>query len=577
MRSLAVVASSVLLVAPLMGMGTAGAARSGDLPRICAEEESGAAQWGADLSRLGSEGIAIMDGRELVVRGEDASWRMWDDADPAFATRFHSMSWLVPGVRQGLPVVDILLERDAAAPDPSSRANAQSRRASGWTPGIIRLRMGTVACLYAATSDPRLEGVMDRLVAANLDPYRYRGAPLNKVHNQGTLANVALLEAARVFDRPEWREPAIRRFEADAGTVFDQCGMSAEQSTNYHRLNVNLWRRSLAQIGAEVDAALDLGTTVSRAALATWQLTRPDGVLDAIGNGNQKRIDPADLDIVAGSALDTRLYCPDQGWAANRTSWDDTATHYVLRFGPRPAAHGHEDRGALTWTAMGVPVFSDRGVFDRSRGERWRWSQSPSAHSTFHGIGTTWRRPFKASYERAGGKDAYRVWTSYRGDTLERVYAIEMDPMATEAALHVSDTGRSTRARQWYQRWQLDQGWMPLARRTPWEPAAVHPGTGMFLYGSCWSGMYMRMSVTPVETFPAWRSAVPTHSMECGGLDRLVRMQALWVVSPVEGLLSWDVRTGEYAVAAPTPEPEPEPTPEPTPEPVPAGRLPNFG
>ena len=569
MRSLTVVAASALLVAPLMGMGTAGAARSGDLPRICAEEQSGAAQWGVDLSRLNSGGVAIIDGRELVVRGEDASWRMWDDADPAFATRFHSMSWLVPGVRQGLPVVDILLERDAAAPDPGARAAAQDRRDSGWTPGIIRLRMGTVACLYAATSDPRLEGVMDRLVAANLDPYRYRGAPLNKVHNQGTLANIALLEAARVFDRPEWREPAIRRFEADAGTVFDQCGMSAEQSTNYQRLNVNLWRRSLAQIGAEVDAGLDLGATVARAALATWQLTRPDGILDAIGNGNRNRIDPGDLGIVDDSALDTRLYCPVQGWAANRTSWDDTATHYVLRFGPRPAAHGHEDRGALTWTALGVPVFSDRGVFDRSRGERWRWAQSALAHSTFHGIGTTWRRPFKATYMRVGDADGYRVWTSYRRTSLERVYSIPMGADDTEAVLQVSDTGRSSYPRQWYQRWQLDPGWVPLERLTAWEPAAVHPETGLFLYGSCWSSLYMRMSVTSVETFPAWRTAVPAYSMECGGLDRIVRMQTLWVVSPIEGSLTWDVRTGEYAVVPPAPEPTPEPTPTPESTPTP--------
>lgn len=566
MRSLAVAAMSALLIVPVVGAGSAGAARSGELPRICAEEESGAEQWGADLSRLATDGVAVLDGRELAVRGGDAQWRMWDSADPAFATRFHSMSWLVPGVRQGLPVVDILLERDAAAPDPGARVDAQSRRESGWIPGIIRLRMGTVACLYAATSDPRLEGVMDRLVAANLDPYRYRGAPLNKVHNQGTLANVALLEAARIFDRPEWREPAIRRFEADAGTVFDECGMTAEQSTNYHRLNVNLWRRSLAQLGAEVDPGLGLGAAVSRAALATWQLTRPDGVLDAIGNGNPKRIEPADLGVVDDSSLATHLFCPDQGWAANRTSWDDTATHYVLRFGPRPAAHGHEDRGALTWTAMGVPVFSDRGVFDRSRGERWRWAQSAAAHSTLQGVGTTWRRPFRASHVRAGDVDAYRVWTSYRRSSLERVYAIPMSVDDTEAVLQVTDTGRSPYPRQWYQRWQLDQGWVPLERLTAWEPAAVHPESGLFLYGSCWSGIYMRMSVTAVETFPAWRTAVPASAMTCGGLDRVVRMQTLWVVTPVEGLLSWDVRTGEYAVA--TPEPDPEPLPEPTPEPV---------
>lgn len=563
MRRMTIVAVVAALTASLLTAGAAGASRTGALPRICAEEEAGAQQWGTDLSRLSRDGIVTIDGRELPVRGEAASWLLWDDVDPAFATRFHSSSWLVPGLRQGLPVVDILLERDAAAPDPGFLAGNGALRESGWTAGSIRLRMGTVACVYAATQDERLAPVMDALVAANLDPYRYRGAPLNKPHNQGTLANVALLEAARVFNRPEWREPAIRRFEGDAATVFAECGMTAEQSTTYHRLNVNLWRRSLAQLGAEVDAGLDMGAAVRRGALATWQLTRPDRILDAIGTGNRLRIVPSDLGVADDSTLPTRLYCPEQGWAANRSSWDDTATHYVLRFGPRPAVHGHEDRGALTWSAQGVPVFSDRGVFDRTRGDRWRWAQSAAAHSTFHGIGTTWRRPFRATYERDSDADTYRVWTAYRRTSLERLYSIPLATDDTESVLRVSDTGRSAQSRQWYQRWQLDEGWTPLERSTAWEPAAVHESTGLYLYGTCWSGHYMRMSVTPVETFPAWRTSARAHALECGGFDRLVRLETLWVVSPVEGLLTWDWRTGEYAVNPPEIAPEPDPIPEP--------------
>lgn len=543
----AAILASVAVTAP------AGAARSGELPRICSEEESSARQWGADLSRLVTDGIVTIDGRQIDVRGEGAQWRLWDRVDPAFATHFHSMSWLVPGLRTGLPVVDIILEREAALPDPGYLRGADALRESGWTTGIIRLRMGAVACAYAATGDERLGPVMDQLVAANLDPYRYRGAPLNRPHNQGTLANVALLEAARVFGRPEWREPAVRRFEADARTVFDECGMTSEQSTTYHRLNVNLWRRSLTQVGAEVDAGVDMGAVVRRAALATWQLTRPDGVLDAIGTGNQVAVTRAALDLDDGETLPTRLYCPDLGWAANRSSWDDTATHYVLRFGPRPAKHGHEDRGALTWFAQGVPVFADRGVFDRSRGQRWTWAHSAQAHSTFHGIGTTWRRPFTAEFARVGDADSYRVETTYRRTSMQRVFTIPLPADDTESVLHVSDVGRTNYDRQWYQRWQLAEGWTPLERTTAWEPAAVHEEAGLFLYGSCRSGLYMRPSVTQVEAFPAWRVARPAHSLECGGLGKVVRMETLWIVSPVEGLLTWNALTGEYAVSPPMP------------------------
>lgn len=543
--ALALVAFTVGITVP------ADAARSGELPRICSEEEAASRQWGADISRLASEGVVVIDGRQLTVRGDAARWRLWDTADPAFATHFHSMSWLIPGLRSGAPVVDVLLEREAAVPDPGYRAGRQALKATGWTAGIIRLRMGLLSCLYAATADERLGPLMDHLVAANLDPYRYGGAPLAKPHNQGTLANVALLEAAREFDRPEWREPAIRRFEADGAAVFAKCGMTAEQSTAYHRLNVNLWRRSLAQVGAEVDAGVDMGAVVRQAALATWQLTRPDGVLDAIGTGNRTTLTRAALGLNDDTELPTRLYCADLGWAANRSSWDDTATHYVLRFGPKPKHHGHEDRGALTWFTQGVSVFADRGVFDRSRGPRWDWSTSVQAHSTFHGLRATWKFPFTADYARVGEADTYRVEAAYGRSSLARAFTIPLDADDTESALHVADVGRSIRDRQWLQRWQLAEGWTPLERTTAWEPAAVHEGTGLYLYGACRSGHYMRLSVRQVETFPAWRVAKPAYSLECGGLGTEVKLQTLWIVSPVEGMLTWDARAGTYSVAPP--------------------------
>lgn len=553
MRRAVVVAACAAILASAAVTAPADAARSGELPRICSEEETAARQWTADLTRLADEGVVTIDGRELTVRGDAARWRLWDAADPAFATHFHSMSWLIPGLRTGAPIVDVLLEREAAIPDPGYRAGRQALQATGWTAGIIRLRMGLVTCLYAATGDDRLSPLMDHLVAANLDPYRYRGAPLAKPHNQGTLANVALLEASRVFGRPEWREPAIRRFEADAATVFDECGMTAEQSTSYHRLNVNLWRRSLSQVGAEVDTGLDMGAVVRQAALATWQLTRPDGVLDAIGTGNQTAVTRAALALDDDSELPARLFCADLGWAANRSSWDDTATHYVLRFGPKPRHHGHEDRGAITWFTQGVSVFADRGVFDRSRGQRWDWATSAKAHSTFHGIGATWKLPFTADYSRVGETDTYRVEANFRGTSLERIFTIPLAVDDTESALRVADTGRSGHERQWYQRWQLAEGWRPLERTTAWEPAARHERTGLYLYGACRSSHYMRMSVTQVETFPGWRVAKPAYSLECGGLGKNVKLETLWIVSPVEGMLTWDAASGEYAVSPPIP------------------------
>jgi len=546
----AVIAAAVVVSAPGVWASPDTSSSARKLPRICAEEVSWAKVAGVDLSRLSSEGTVAIDGRQVAPLVEPGSWRVWDPEDPSFGTRFHGMAWLVPGVRSGLPVVDLLLAREAALPDPGSAVGNAELRVTGWTAGALRLRMGTVSCLYAAKRDERLIPIMEALVAANLDAVRYRGAPLNPVHNQGTLANVALLEAARVFSRPEWRDTALVRFQQDAASVFSECGMTAEQSTAYQLLNVRLWRRSLAAVGAEVYFSVDMGAAIRAGALAAWQLTRPDGVLEGIGTGNPQTVTRAELGIDDTATLPTRLLCPDRGWAANRSSWDDTATHYVLRFGPPRDFHGHDDRGAITWFARGVPVFSDRGVFDRSRGERWWWARSAMAHSTLRAPGVGWRHGMRAWLSTDDSIDRYHVRATSGRTRLERAFTIPLTQDDSEAQLHVVDTGRSEYPQQWYQRWQLAPGWRLTQRTSAAQPAAVHESAGLYLYGSCWWGGYSHLLTRQVEDFPAWRVAAPAQALECGGRDTYVRMKTLWVVSPVEGTFSWDSRTGEYSLQA---------------------------
>jgi len=209
-----------LVAGLLLGAVTVPAAAAGRLPRICDTEVNSAKRLGADVSELQTSGLLRLDGRTVDVIGPDAQWRQDVRGDTTFVTRFHSMAWLVLVTEQDFPVVDVILERDGVLPDPGSTVGQDRLRATGWTQGAVRQRMGVISCLLP---------VMERLVLANADPHRYRGQPLNRVHNHGTLANLALIEAASVFGRPEWRDLAIRRFDQDAKSVFAKCGMSIEQ------------------------------------------------------------------------------------------------------------------------------------------------------------------------------------------------------------------------------------------------------------------------------------------------------------------------------------------------------------
>ena len=532
------------------------------LPQICQNEATAAQRMNADVSAL-EDGVLRLDGRSVVVDGPDADWQVNVVGDGTFTMRFHSMAWLVLAAQRGYPSVDLLLEREAALPDPGHLAEVGELRATGWTQSAVWLRMGVVGCLYRYTQDARLLPVIERLVLANADPFRYRGQPFNRPHNHGTLANLALLEAFRTFARPEWRDLAFRRLDGDAKSVFSDCGMSAEQSTTYHLLNVQVWERSLAQIE---DAADTLAGTVRErigaAALASVRLTRPDGVLEAVGDGNEVLIDPAALGVDVADA-ETRLWCSRRGWAANRSSWDDSTTHYTLRFGPRRTFHGHVDRGSLTWFTQGVPVFSDRGLYDKTRGARYDWAQSMAAHSTFEPVGATQGGFMKARDLSAARTDVYHLQWSFDRTSMTREISIPLDtvvddtvvddsgaPPVPMTSLHVSDVGKARGDRQWMQHWQLSPEWTPLPRATAWEPAAIHAESGLYLYGTCWSGLYMRPTARAVESYPQRRTAVPATSFECGGLGREVKMDTLWVVSPLRGLLSWDRLAGDFGVSA---------------------------
>lgn len=539
--ALAATLGAVLLVGPAAGAES----------RACADELNVANRFGTDVSGLAA-GTLAFDGRQIPISATGSAWRLDDPRDATFTSRFHSLVWLVPAVGTDVDVIGLIADRDRVLPDPGGFASIDELRATGWTQSVVTLRIGVITCLYQETGDPRLIPVMEGLAAAALDPLRYRGRPLNRIHNHGTMSNIALVEAAKVFDRPRWREAAVARFEADSSAVFSSCGLSVEQSTAYHLLNVKLWRRSLVRLSEEAPLQANMGAAVHRAELAIWQLTRPDGVLEAVGDGNETALAKEDLGLDDTSVAQdgTRLFCSGRGWAANRGSWDDTATHYTLRFGDRPRMHGHEDRGAVTWFTQGVPVFSDRGLYDKAKGSRRTWAQSAAAHSTFEPQGFRWPERVKALLVSTdNATDRYVVTAKSGPVSMER--RIEIPLTADDSGLtqlHIEDTGRTSYDQQWFQRWQLAPGWTALSRTRGDQPAAVHEESGLYLYGGCWTGVLGRGAIRTVEHFPRWRTAKSAVALECGTLGTKVRIDSLWVVSDIRGTLDWDRVSGSVRI-----------------------------
>lgn len=453
-----------------------------ELPARCKSTYRSAVQWKSDVSRIDPDRLIVFDGRE--VRAKGAGWRVDDRKYGAWSLWFHSLVWLVLVAMEDPDLaVEVFMERDRALPDPGNAASKWEKRETGWTQGQFRNRLETVTCLYEYTGDKRLRPIANRLAEANMDPRRYPGLPYKQVHNHGAMSNIALIQAGTVFGVQEWIDVALGRLRADIGEVFEPCGMMYEQASVYQLHNIKLWEKAASMLGKELQAP--------RRALAA--LVRPDEVLEAIGDGNPlSGLEPS------GESL----WCEETGWGAFTTR---ASEHLTLRFGPREVGHGHLDHGGITWFAAGVPVLSDRGLFDKRRDDRYDYAHGMSAHSVFEPVGFPALDPETTAVNR--GDRLFKVSDSRDGITRDRTVLFDGD------SLRVTDSGSG--ADSWIQHWQLAPGWTPTAT------GAVH-ATGATLTLSC-----DKMKAVRVEHYTKWRVAEQAWDLQCraksdGGVARLV-------------------------------------------------------
>ena len=478
----------------LIGASSARSVRD-DLPAMppeCRSSYLTATRWNTDVSRVASDRIVTMDGHVVRLRGTE--WRADDPRDGAWTLWFHSLAWLVPlALDDSETAIRVFEERDRALPDPGPYLSRDELRPRGWTQGQFRTRLLTATCLYLMTGDERLRPIAERLAEANMDERRYPGPPLKEVHNHGAMSNAALQRAGKAFGMPSWIALARERFERDMPRVFDSCGMMAEQASGYQLHNVSLYE-SLAE---------DLGKPLAMPMRALGALVRPDGVLEAIGDG------------VPTSGLTPNgesLWCPQSGWAAGT----DEGMHFTLRFGPRMRLHGHRDHGGMTWFTRGVPVLSDRGLYDKHRDSRYVFAHSMAAHSVFEPVGHESHNPDSKGLRLSS--TAFRVRGSDAGIERERVVTFGRDRLV------VRDKGSG--ADEWIQHFQLAPGWRPT------KTGAIHE-SGMTLEVDC-----PRLKAVRVEMFTGWRQAVKAWDLQCrveSDKGQPVRLVTTLTVSPPNG------------------------------------------
>lgn len=310
---------------------------------------------------------------------------------PVWLMYFRGLLWTAQVARDAAQVgdtstIDALVRTAvasvAANPDPGTSA-------AGWDEGTNLRRQQSLNCLYRVSGgDPRLVPAIEATAKANLDPTRYYGLPRKGVHNHGLMANLALLDAGTLLDRPLWATTATQRMVRDSAASWTPKGFTVEQSSWYMDHNIALWDTAADAVAANADpviaakaAGIRANTTRARGALA--HLTSPTGDLIPYGDGSLVRrpVVPQSATVVRDDVA---------GVLAGRWSWTDPRSgYYLLRYGPPRQQHGHQDRTALVWYTDGVPVLVDPGTYTYDPHPFGTYGRSTAAHSVLVPKGRT--------------------------------------------------------------------------------------------------------------------------------------------------------------------------------------------
>ncbi|WP_143232263.1 hypothetical protein [Actinoplanes regularis] len=410
----------------------------------------------------------VLDGRPIrvdlkpaqpLVVGEIPAewWRKPPVTDPGWWLNFQALTWMsAPAVRAArdhqlgslTAMIRQMVTFHVVNPDPGDIR-------FGWDEGTALRRLATENCLYALTREPALVDGMEADVAV-LTGKRYAGPPKMAVHNHGMMANLRMIDAAKILGRPEWAGVAVNRILSEAPLAFSAQGVSFEQSSLYQQVNAGLWENAAKALegfpgyGAQ---AAKIRALVRKAERVQAFMTAPDGDIVQVG----------DADRVAGRKRAVRgdlvLRDNETGWMIGRTSWTDpNAIHYTVRYGPGRRAHGQEDRaGGLTWSALGTRILVGTGRYNYDTKEPLStYRRAPRSQNVAAPADGRIHRSGTSTITAVTKPDTHRVkvFDEVYGDPHRREITIAQH----QARLVVRDAFEGVRA--WSQSWHLDPAWM---------------------------------------------------------------------------------------------------------------------
>lgn len=261
-------------------------------------------------------------------------------------------------------------------------------------------RTNMILCLREAIEDP--SGDLPAEFAWLDDALTAHGEFLAQHYsghgNHGVNESIGLLGAGVVLSRPDLVDTAVDRLREVLPIAIDDQGANNEQTTGYVLLNYDLWQRAARTLAAgrvAPDLEADIETRLDELATFLAHATNSLGYHHQIGDSERRRLRPltgtAHEYIATGGATSSppreRVAVYDKGYVFGRSGWGQSErpleqeSAYSLRFGPRKALHGHEDKTSITYLARGRDVLIDPGVGETTRDEWEAYFKGPEAHN----------------------------------------------------------------------------------------------------------------------------------------------------------------------------------------------------
>lgn len=418
----------------------------------------------------------VRDGRPMVVklgttpafaigtlRAEN--WKNPASSDPSWRLNFFSFRWAMPYLQKAVDTGQTASAETIIAQVQRfyrEYPDTGSARTPGWDEGNSLRRLEALTCFYEITKDKRFVPPMEA-EATVLFSNRYYGPPNHPVHNHGLMANERLVKAGLLIGRKDWVERAAKRAVDEAHLAFTDKGTTTEQSSEYQRVNAQMWANTATTLATvlpghdENPTVRNIRTTVAQATNVSEWLTEPDGKLVQIGDSKEIAGNPAPARTDAGVFRDDVA-----GLAVGRWSWKDPATtYYSLRYGPARFAHGHLDKGALTWSTAGSRVLVGSGYYGYDWNDPFAfWArQAPSANLAVP-VATPTPNGNRLSAVAHTARAGRHNWT-LRGNIYPRTYTRTVDVNDPGRTLTVTDAFSGRGAADQY--WHLDPSWQVVS------------------------------------------------------------------------------------------------------------------